>query len=181
MTAEQLFQNFQYVDLQWFIPVLAGLVIIVGVLLVALIRGITAGAIVALLFGGLMSLSPVLLNALERTQGVAAAANVDVARGAAQLAVLNSEVVTDLSRVVATLRTALEGLQPLVAAQASETPSAGPQAAQNYSQSLADTETRLDATLDSLERANLLRRRLEAEIAALGSEASRDPARPAIR
>ncbi|MEM1181163.1 MAG: hypothetical protein AAGM22_22665, partial [Acidobacteriota bacterium] len=58
--------DFQYDDLQWLLPVLAGLLIIVGGLLAGIIRGMTAGVIVALFFGGLMAMSPVILNALQR-------------------------------------------------------------------------------------------------------------------
>ncbi|MBJ3777571.1 hypothetical protein [Acuticoccus mangrovi] len=174
MDFEQLFANFQYNDLQWFIPVMAGLVIIVGGLLIGIIRGMTAGVIVALFFGGLMSMSPVLLNALQRQANPVNAVSADVARGAAELSVLNHDVVTELSRVVATMRSTLAGLAPIV------TPAEGEDdngVAERFNQSLADTEERLDAAISSLSRANLLRTRLEEDVQTLEVEMRRAPQR----
>jgi hypothetical protein len=168
---EQLFAEFQYNDLQWFIPVSSGVLIIVGSLLVALIRGMSAGVLLALFFGGLMSMSPVLLSTLQRTATATASAGTDVARSAAELAMLNSEVITDLSRVVATLRTGLESLGPVIAPPG-ETP-ANPGLVDRYNQTLADTEERLDSAIATLSRANLLRQRLDENINALDAEERR--------
>lgn len=174
MNFGQMFQNFSYEDLQWLLPVLAGLVIIVGALVVALFRGMNAGVLVALLLGGVMSLSPTLLGRLE--QNALAAVSplpAEVARGAAELALLNSEVVTDLSAVMGTLRNAIAGLAPLLSAGADI--SADPEAAALFAQSLIDTETQLGRTTASIERINRLRadvreqvRLLDADILAAG-------------
>lgn len=174
MDLEQLFANFQYNDLQWFIPVSAGVLIIVGALLVALIRGMTAGVLLALFFGGVMSMSPVLLSTLQRTATASVTAGTAVARSSAELTMLNNEVITDLSRVVATLRTALESLTPVVSPPG-ETP-ANPGLAERFNQSLEDTEERLDSAIATLSRANLLRQRLDENINALEAE-QRVPAR----
>jgi hypothetical protein len=175
MDFEQLFADFQYQDLQWFLPVLAGLVIIVGGLLIGVIRGMTAGVIVALFFGGLMSMSPVLLNALQRTTDPVSQVSADVARGAAELAVLNNEVTMDLSRVVQSLRTTMDGLSPMVTARDDAQGQTGidPDLAQRFTQGLSDTEDRLDATLDTMSRANRLRQRLEGDMEALEMELRR--------
>ncbi len=171
MDFEQLFANFHYNDLQWFIPVLAGLVIIIGGLLVALLRGMTSGVIVALFFGGLMSLSPVLLEALQRTSNPASLASIDVARGAAELTMMNNEAITDLSRVVATLRTAMETIRPVVSPPG-VTPD-NPSMVQRFNQSITDTEEQLDSTISTLSRASLLRQRLQENINALDAEQRR--------
>lgn len=175
MEVEQLFQDFQYQDLQWFIPVLAGLLIIVGGILVALIRNFTAGVIVALLFGGLMTMSPVLLNTLQRAQNPVAGVTADVAQNAAELAVLNSEVMRDLSRVVVSMRSALEGLAPVVAPENGDPPDAA--VARRFTQSLSDMEERLDAATSSVQRADTLRARLEEDIDVLQLEIRRAGAR----
>lgn len=175
MEVEQLFQDFQYQDLQWFIPVLAGLVIIVGGILVALVRNFTAGVIVALLFGGLMTMSPVILNTLQQPQDPVARVTAEVAENAAQLAVLNSEVVRDLSRVVISLRSTLEGLAPMVAPQDRDPPDAA--VAQRFTRSLSDLEDRLDAATDSVREADTLRAQLEEDIGVLQMEIRRAGAR----
>ncbi|MEM7696382.1 MAG: hypothetical protein AAF318_18175 [Pseudomonadota bacterium] len=168
MELNELFSNFEYDDLQWFVPMAAGLVIIVGGLLIGMIRGMTAGVIVALFFGGLMCMSPVLLNALERTDGRADRVTAAVARSAAELSQLNNDVVVDLSRVVATVRTALDGLSPLVTEDALDAA-----VVQRFGQSLTDTEERLDAAIGSLSRTQLLRERLNEDLRDLEAELRR--------
>ncbi|XWN33176.1 MAG: hypothetical protein ROR55_08945 [Devosia sp.] len=171
MDFEALFANFQYEDLQWFIPVLAGLVIILGGLLIGIVRGMTAGVLLALLFGGLMSMSPVLLNALQRGTDPAVMQSAEVARGAAELSILNSQVMTDMSRVVTTLRTAMETITPVVAPEGEEGENAV--VAQRFAQGLSDTEERLDAAIDTLSRANVMRQRLEDDLQSLQVELRR--------
>ncbi len=168
MDFDQLFANFQYNDLQWFIPVSAGVLIIIGSLLVALIRGMTAGVLLALFFGGVMSMSPVLLSTLQRTATATASAGNDVARSAAELAMLNNEVITDISRVMSTMRTALESLEPVVSPPGG-TPD-NPGLAERFEQSIDDSEERLDSAIATLSRANLLRQRLEENINTLNAE-----------
>lgn len=174
MEVDQLFQDFQYQDLQWFIPVLAGLVIIVGGILVALIRNFTAGVIVALLFGGLMTMSPVILETLQRTQATAdpvARVTADVARNAAELSVLNSEVMRDLSRVVISMRSTLDGLTPVIAPADRDPPDA--EVARRFTQSLSDMEGRLDAATAAIARADGVRADLEASLQDLSAEIRR--------
>ncbi|WMS43072.1 hypothetical protein RDV64_01320 [Acuticoccus sp. MNP-M23] len=186
MEFEQIFENFQYNDLQWFIPVLAGLIIIVLGLLAGLIRGMTAGVIVALFFGGLMSLSPTLLTALQPIRGNVDRVGADVARSAAELSTLNNEVVVDLVRVVTTMRTALQGLTPLLEEPApapatdgdadpdgtvvAAAPAFDPELGLRFAQSLDDTETRLDAAIDTLSRASTVRAELDASVQTLEAE-----------
>jgi len=176
MHLDHLLADLQYQDLQWFIPVLAGLVIIVGGLVIGLVRGMTAGVIVALFFGGLMSMSPVLLDALQRTADPVNEVGAGVSRGAAQLAVLNNEVSADLSRAVQSLRTSLEGLSPVLAGRNDEADEGGgidPALARRFTQGLSDTQSRLDAALDNLTRANRLSERLEDDVEALEMELRR--------
>jgi len=177
MQLEDLLSNFQYEDLQWIIPVVAGLVVIVGGLLIGLIRGMTSGLIVALFFGGLLSLSPVLLNALQRPGGSIEAASADVARSAADLAVLNNDAVRNLSRILATMRTSLDTLSPVVTGTG-ENEAVDPALTQRFNQSLSDMEERLDAAVNALSRDTLLRQRLEEDIAALEAELRRQPRLP---
>ncbi|MEM8552595.1 MAG: hypothetical protein AAGF45_09455 [Pseudomonadota bacterium] len=171
MRFEEILQNFQYDDLQWLIPVFAGLLIIVLGLLIGLIRGMSAGVLVALFFGGLMCMSPVLLNALQRSNDGVGLASADVARSAAALSALNNDVVVDLSRVVTTMRTALDGLSPLVSNGGGAT--LEPAVIQRFSQSLSDTEDRLDAAVNSLSRSALLRQRMDSDVQALELELRR--------
>ncbi len=186
MEFEQIFENFQYNDLQWFIPVLAGLIIIVMGLLAGLIRGMTAGVLVALFFGGLMSLSPTILNVLQPRTASVDPASADVARSAAELSALNNDVIVDLVRVVTTMRSALQGLTPLleeapapdVAADgdadgetpAVVTPTIDPELALRFTQGLDDTETRLDAVIDTLSRASAIRAELDGSLTTLESQ-----------
>jgi hypothetical protein len=175
MEVDQLFQDFQYQDLQWFIPVLAGLVIIVGGILVAFIRNFTAGVIVALLFGGLMTMSALILNTLQRPQDPVAFETANVARSAAELAVLNGEVVRDLSRVVVSLRSTLDGLRPMVAPDDRDPPDAA--VAQRFTQSLMGMEDRLDEATDAVQRAGVLRAELENDLRDLEDQIRRAGAR----
>lgn len=176
MEVEQLFQDFQYQDLRWFIPVLAGLVIIVGGILVALIRNFTAGVIVALLFGGLMTMSPVLLDTLQRQQqDPVARVAAGVARNAAELAVLNSEVMRDLSRVVISMRSTLDGLTPMIAPADRDPPDVA--VARRFTQSLSDMEPRIEAATATIARADALRTALQQDIQVLEVEIRRAGAR----
>ncbi|MEM6847795.1 MAG: hypothetical protein AAF580_06925 [Pseudomonadota bacterium] len=169
MNVEQLMADFQHDDLQWLLPVLAGLLIIVGGLLTGIIRGMTAGVIVALFFGGLMAMSPVILNALQRGGDRVGLVSADVARSAAALAELNNDVVVDLSRVVTSLRTTLDGLAPLVG----EGSGVAADTAQRFTRGLSDTEDRLDTAISSLSQAATLRQRLSQDVQTLEAEIRR--------
>lgn len=182
MNIEQLFENFQSDDLRWFVPVAAGLAIIVFGLLIGLLRGMTGGVLLGLVVGGVMVMSPVLLDALERPErggtaaGSASNSSAVVARGAAQLSVLNAEVVTELSRVVSTLRNTIAGLEPLVSPEVGADGVArapDPLVAQRFTSSLTDTEQKLDLAIASLQRANTLRERLVSDMDALELEMRR--------
>lgn len=177
MEFEQLFTNFKYDDLQWFIPVLAGLVIILGGLLIGMIRGMTAGVIVALFFGGLMSLSPVLLETLQREAYGSQPGSAALARSVAELAELNNQATMDLSRVVATMRVALEGLSPAAAAAdgGGEGVDGGPADAASYTQALSDLGDRLDAAVETLSRAGEVRQRVSNELQSYDAGLRRGP------
>lgn len=171
MDLDQLFVNFQYADLQWFIPVLAGLVIIAGALLIGIVRGMTAGVLVALFFGGVMSLSPVLLETLERRAGGMTPASAEVSRNLAELAQFNADFIAELSRVVASMRATLDGLTPMVSDAA--TAGGDATAAQAFNDSLADTQTQLDAATETLSRATLLRQRLDESMEGMNAQVGR--------
>ena len=171
MDLGQIFQNFQYADLQWVVPVLAGLVIIVGALLAGIIRGMSAGVIIALFFGGLMALSPTLVTLFQPRSDPHATETARVTESVAALAQLNTAVATDLSRVITTVRTSLASLEPLVQAAANAN-GAGIDAAQ-FSRTLQDTETRLDQAIDSLSSAGNARAQLEDDLQALQVEMRR--------
>lgn len=179
MNLEQLFQNFQYDDLQWFIPVIAGLLIIVGGLLIGMIRGITAGLIVALFFGGLMCMSPVILNALQRQATSLNLALVEVTRSAAALTSLNNEMISELSRVVNSMRIALDTVGPLLenpggADDGSEDGnSADNELSSRFSQSLSASADRLNVVSDNVAEGQVLIRRLDANVQALEGELRR--------
>lgn len=160
MELENLFENFQYVDLRWFIPVIAGLFVIIGAVLVALIRNFNAGVIIALLFGGLLTMSPVILDALERSPGPpdrGAREVRQVARDAAELALFNGAVVHDLSRVVNSMRSVLEGLTPVLNASGGNDTAA----ATRFQSNMDDLTERLDAATADVGRIDTLRSELE--------------------
>lgn len=171
MELEQLFRDFQYDDLQWFIPVMAGLFIIVGGLLIGIIRGMTAGVLLGLFFGGLMCLSPVLLNTLQAQQTRAVdPVSSDVAKSVALLSELNNDVVVDISRAIATMRFALDGLRPVVENDADLDRAA---VLERYEQSLSDVEERLNAALASMQSSGELRTRLAADVRRMEDEVRR--------
>lgn len=174
MNLQQLLSDFKYDDLQWFLPVLAGLVIILGGLIIGIFRGMSAGVIVALFFGGLMSMSPVLLNALQRSAqfGPVDVASANVARSAAALSELNNDVIVDLSRVVASMRNTLDGISPLLENEDGE-PAVSPAFLARFNQGLSDTEERLDAAISSLSRSTSLRQDLEDDVQTLDIEMRR--------
>lgn len=175
MNVEQLLQNFQITDLEWLIPVVAGLVIIVGGLLIALVRGVSAGVIIAIFFGGLLSLSPVLLNALERQSTTPGSSHaVEVARDTAALAKLNNTTIVDLSRVVTTMRTALEGVIPSLEAAADIDPAAKAR----LTQAMSSSAERLDAISNNVAQSQVMLRDLDAALDALENEMRRAPQSP---
>ncbi len=67
MDIEQLIETFCPQDPRSVHPGIGRLVIILGGLLIGIVRGMTGGVLVALLFGGVMSISPLLLGTLETT------------------------------------------------------------------------------------------------------------------
>ena len=163
MEVEKLFENFQYQDLRWFIPVLAGLFVIVGAILVALIRNFNAGVIVALLFGGLMTMSPVILDALQKPQNTVARETGRVAQSAAELPRRSME------RWCATCRgwssrcaQPSRDLHPWSHRNGPGTPTR--LLPGGFVQSLSDMNERLDAATNSVERINTMRANLEADL-----------------
>ena len=172
MDVEHLFRDFQPDDLQWFIPIAAGMLVIVGALLVAIIRGMTSGVIVAIIFGGLLSMSPIILETLERdgrigSRGAEPSVAPGVARGAAELAALNNEAITELNRVVTSMRTTLAGVDADLFA------GDDPTATQRYTSGLADAEQQLEAAVAALERTEAVRDALADDVATLEGELER--------
>ncbi|UOM33719.1 hypothetical protein [Acuticoccus sp. I52.16.1] len=175
MDIEQLINDFLAQDPDLLIPVLAGCAIIVGGLLIGIFRGMTGGVIVALLFGGLMTTSPILIGKVtppepEMGANDPALLAADVAKGAAQLSIINSEAVTSLTRVVNSMRLALDGLGQVVAPTGGAAgDSAGSEVASRFASSLDSAGTQLDQASASLDRINTLRTQLEDDIEKLQS------------
>ncbi|RAH96963.1 hypothetical protein DLJ53_30250 [Acuticoccus sediminis] len=178
MEIEQLIDQFLAQDPNLLVPVLAGCVIILGGLLIGIFRGMTGGVIVALLFGGVMTTSPILLGKVEIPGETVTTDTVDparlgaeVAHGAAQLAVANSEAVTGLTRVVNSMRLAMEGLGPVLAPTTEGTESSGDTAdvVARFTQSLDAAGTQLDQASASLDKINSLRSELESDMSELES------------
>jgi len=175
---EQLIENFVSEDPDLYIPVLVGVALVVGGLLIGLFRGMTGGILVALLIGAMMTLSPVWLETLDRQAGLtepeapdSRRIEAEVARGAAQLSVLNSEMVEDLTRVINSMRSALVGLEPVLAAQAAtgegeegETDDGAPETAQQFTANLTTAGTEVDDALENLSEMNQVRAALQSSI-----------------
>ncbi|ORE96561.1 hypothetical protein ATO13_06845 [Stappia sp. 22II-S9-Z10] len=178
---QQLIENVLSEDPDLFIPVLAGCAIILGGLVIGILRGMTGGVIVALLFGGLMTASPILVGKAGMSDGTTsrastAAADADatppvtaaVAQGAAEMALLNAEAITSLTRVVNSMRLALDGLGQVVAPQAGED-GASSEVVTLFSDSLDAAGDQLDEASLSLDQINLLRSRLQSDLNELQS------------
>ena len=178
MDIEQLIQNVLSEDPNLFIPVAAGCVLVVGGILIGLFRGMTGGVVVALLFGGLMAASPVLLGKVapgmpETEAAPAAPAPADtltarVARQAGELALMNSDALTGLTRVVNSMRLALDGFEQ-VNAPSGDVASEAPDGATRFRDSLDAAAAQLDEASTALDRINGLRTRLESDISELES------------
>lgn len=186
MELSQLFQNFQYEDLQWVVPVFAGLLIIVGALLAGIIRGMSAGVIIAIFFGGLMAMAPTLVTLVEPQGDRLAEVNSKVTQSAAQLATINNEVSTDLARAMTTLRRAVADLRPALdqtaAAQTGQAANGqtangqtdnGQAASGQFSQSIEAAEQRLNEAIDTLSNSANARTQLEADLQELQVELRR--------
>lgn len=170
MDVGDLFRDFQYDDLQWVVPVLAGLLIIVGALLAGIIRGMSAGVIIAIFFGGLMAMAPTLVTLVQPRNDRLAEVTSSTARSAAELAEVNNEVVTDLVRAMTTLRRAVSDLRPVVRAANGEGDQLG---TGGFEQSLTDAESRLDEAIDTLSTSANVRSRLADDMQALEVERRR--------
>lgn len=165
MQLEELLSGLSYEDLKWLVPVLGGLIIIVGGLLIGLLRGLNSGLLVTLFFGGLLCLSPVLLNALERRPSGASVTAVEAARANAALATLNNDMIRDLTRVVNSSRIALEGLVPVLEANEADT-----DAVDRFKQSLTSAADRLSVISDNMAEGQVLIRKLEAGVQAMDKD-----------
>jgi hypothetical protein len=161
MEIEHLFETLQINDLQWFIPVVAGLVIIVGGLLIGMIRGMSGGVIVALLFGGLMSLSPTLLETLERSVGFPPDDVAPVARSAAGLAIANREALGDLSGALGAVGEALDGLPAALRQPGDAAPNP---AVARLADSLEDLRGRIAEAIAAAEQGEAASLRLESAL-----------------
>lgn len=172
MDLGQLFNGLSYDDLKWFIPVLGGFALIIGGLLIGLLRGMTAGLLMTLFFGGLLCLSPVLLDALERRPAASSIAAVDVARTNAQLTTLNNDMIRDLTRVVNSARISLDALVPLLSANGADAA-----AVERFKQSLTSTGDRLSVISDNMAEGQVMIRRLDTAVQTMEADLhSLDPA-----
>jgi len=169
MNLDQLFQDFRTTDLEWLIPIGAGFLLILGGILIALVRGVSAGVVAALLFGCLLTLSPVLLDALERQPSRASPQAAELAQETAALVKLNNAAINDLSRVVTTVRTAIEGLIPEIAGSAAIDPAAKAR----LDQAMAASAERLDAIAKNVAESQVMVRDLDATLDALGNDTRR--------
>lgn len=170
MDFDGLIGNLTTGDLEWLVPVLAGLLVIVGALLAGIIRGMTAGVIVALLVGGLLAMSPTLVSLLAPAGGRLSEAGAGVSLDAARLAEANSAAVTDLGRAVGEVRAALEALEPLVAAAEDAD---GQLPAGEFRDAVADFRDAFADARDNLSRSAELSGDLGGGIAALEQEMRR--------
>ncbi len=169
MSLDQIFQSFRVDDLKWFIPVLGGLFIIIGGLATGLVRGQIAGVFITLFFGGLLTISPVMLDALERKTSTLNPAEVAVTRSTAKLVTLNNEMINDLTRVVTSLRATLESAGPLVATEGADA-----QALSRFKDSLAASVDRLDTVSGNVAQGQVLVRELDTNLHTLEDEYERN-------
>ena len=169
MSLDQIFQSFRVDDLKWFIPVIGGLFIIIGGLVTGLVRGQMAGVFITLFFGGLLTISPVMLDALERKTSTLNPAEVDVTRSTAKLATLNNAMISDLTRVVTSLRATLDSAGPLL-----ETEGVDAAALTRFRDSLAASVDRLDVVSGNVAQGQVLVRELDANLHALDDEFQRN-------
>lgn len=165
MDFEQLLADFRYEDIEWFIPVSAGVLIIVFSLLIGIFRGMSPGVLMALVIGGLMSMSPIVLDALEEPSVVGPRADiVSVVRSASDVAELNNDLIVDLSRVVASMRLAMESVSPALALEPGEDRD---EAIDRFANSVQDVEERINVVIDSMQRSSELRQSLASNLSEL--------------
>ena len=169
MNFGEVFQNFQLDDLKWFIPMIGGFLIIIGGIATGLMRGQIGGVFIALFFGGLLCVSPVMLDALERKTSTLNPAEIEVTRSTAKLATLNNEMISDLTRVVTALRGTLENAAPLI-----ETDEGDAQALAQFKQSLATSIDRLNTVSGAIAKGQVLVRELDANLHTLEDEFRRN-------
>lgn len=169
MNFGEVFQSFQLDDLKWFIPAIGGFLIIIGGIASGLMRGQIGGVFIALFFGGLLCVSPVLLDALERKTSTLNPSEVEVTRSVAKLATLNNEMISDLTRVVTALRSTLESAAPLV-----ESEDADAAALAQFRQSLATSVDRLNTVSGNVAQGQVLVRELDTNLHTLEDEFSRN-------
>ena len=174
MDIAQVFEDLTHQDLQWLAPVAAGLVIVIGSLFIGIIRGMSVSIFAALLLGGAMSLSPVILRTLEEPRpNVATAAEVRYARDATRFASLESETLRELVRIANSMRLVLDGLAPLVE-EASDA-AGDAEAATRYKTSLDDLAARIESISGKAGEAETLLRNLTNDVDALAAEADAQP------
>lgn len=169
MDIEHLFSQLTYHDLQWMAPVAAGLVIVIGGLLIGIVRGMSVGVLAALILGGAMSLSPIIVGVLDKTpRNQLSPATLKYARDNLALASLNSEAANGLIRVANSMRIALDGLSPLLDGSGEGDAAA----VARYKRSLDDLEERIKAISGSVGEGEELVRSLTDDLDALAAEAA---------
>ena len=161
--------DFSLETLQVLMPLVAGGIIVVATLLIALFRGMSAGIIVSLLIGSAMLIAPILL-ASSQSGGVALAqSTAETTESAATVARTNRALLTDLERAIGAAAVAIAaasgdggGGSPAAAAALAEVR----EDLEIFRDTLAtgaEANRALDTDLETLQiemrRANFLRRR----------------------
>ncbi|MEM0906515.1 MAG: hypothetical protein AAGJ94_04070 [Pseudomonadota bacterium] len=190
---EQVIQQHEIESLDWLVPLGAGALIILVALLVSLIRGMTGGVLVALIVGGLMTMSSIILDSLERRDSVGdEAMNVvsGLSRDTADLAKLNHSILVDLSRVMNSMRLALDGITPVLEPQtptagvastagadvtAGASPSVNNDAVERFKQSLSQSADSLSGISSNISNGDSLIDRIEAGLEDLDPFTSSSP------
>ncbi len=170
MDWNSLFQNFQYDDLQWVVPVLAGLLIIVGALLSGIIRGMAAGVIIALFFGGLLAMSPTLVALVEPERDQLSVASAELTQDVAALSQANAEAVQALGKVIQSMRDSLNALEPVVSAAGAESPALSDT---GFREALQDLQTEIGAAANAISRPSELGTGVAQDLEALQVELRR--------
>ena len=174
MDIAQIFKDLNHQDLQWLAPVAAGLVIVIGSLFIGIIRGMSVSIFAALLLGGAMSLSPVILRTLEQPRpNVTSEAELQYACDAAAFATLDNETARELVRITNSMRLVLDGLAPLV--EEASNAAGDAEAATRYKTSLDDLAARIESISGKAGEAETLLRNLTNDVDALAAEAQAHP------
>lgn len=155
--------EFSLDTLQVLMPLVAGGIIVVATLLIALFRGMSAGIIVSLLIGSSMLIAPIFLASSQSTGLGLAQSTAETAESAAIVARTNRAVLTDIERAMSAAAVALE------AALRTGDPGDVPEAVA----ALANVREELDIFRDTLAKGAEVDRTLESDLETLQIEMRR--------